>query len=184
MLSTYIVEETASGFNLIDQHALHERLLYDDLCARAREATVSRQRLLVPEVVELKPADAMMVMELKDSLARVGLEVEDFGGGSVAVQAVPHMMRHANPAALLKEIVEDLRAAAEDSSSVPREERLLRSLACRGAVKAGKPLRPGDIEALLDQRDRLCPAPTCPHGRPHTLVFSAADLERQFRRRV
>ena len=180
---TYIVEETADGFRLIDQHALHERLLYRELARRSREASVARQRLLIPEVVELKPADFQLALELRPALERLGLEIEEFGPSAVAVHAVPHMMRAISPSDLLRETIDELRQEAEGDARITREERLLRSLACKGAVKSGKRLNRAEIEALLDQRDRADLPPTCPHGRPHTLTFRLDELDRQFRRR-
>ena len=180
---SYIIEETDEGFRVIDQHALHERLLYAELAARAQEAAVSRQRLLIPGVVELKPADFLLAMELREGLGRMGLEVAEFGENTVAVHTVPHMIRDADPGRLLCELLEDLREGNEGAPGATREEKLLRALACRGAVKAGKTLSRGEMEALLDRRDRTSPEPTCPHGRPHTLTFRTSELERKFHRR-
>jgi DNA mismatch repair protein MutL len=179
----YLIEETADGFRVIDQHALHERLLYTELAARSREATVSRQRLLIPEVVELRPAEFLLVMEVRDYLARLGMEVAEFGENTAAVHTVPHLMRDVNAGRLLRDLIEDLQREGDGKAEASREERLLLAMACRGAVKAGKRMSQAEIEALLDRRDRSGAGNTCPHGRPHTLDFRLDDLERQFHRR-
>jgi len=179
---SYVVEEVEGGFLLIDQHALHERILYDELRTRVTRAAVPRQRLLVPEIVDLRPDDFLRVTEMRDSLLRMGIEVEPFGEKNVAVHAVPHLAGGVNPADLLLELLHELRETAPGRPA-EREEMLMRVIACKAAVKAGDRLTRAQVEALLDQRDRIGPEPTCPHGRPTTLRFDLADIERQFRRR-
>jgi DNA mismatch repair protein MutL len=178
----YIVEETPGGFIVADQHALHERILYEELKQRVSHAAVPRQRLLIPEIVDLRPADFLRVMELRETLLKMGMEVEPFGEKTVAVHAVPHLATGANPRELLLEI---LRETAEESEggTVDRQEQLLRVIACKAAVKAGDRLSRTQVEALLERRDRIGPEPTCPHGRPTTLRFDLRDIERQFLRK-
>ena len=179
---TYIVEEVDGGFALIDQHALHERILYEDLRRRVKRASVPRQRLLVPEPVDLGPNDFMRVMEMKESLLRMGVEVEAFGERTIAVHAVPHVAGEVNPRELLLDILSEARERLPDRPG-ESEDLLLRVIACKAAVKAGQRLTRAQLEALLEQRDRLGPEPTCPHGRPTTLRFDLHDIEKQFRRR-
>jgi len=178
----YVVEETPDGFLIADQHALHERILYEEIKQRVSHAAVPRQRLLIPEIVDLRPADFMRVMEMRETLLKMGLEVEPFGEKTVAVHAVPHMATGANPRELLLEI---LRETAEESEGgdVDRQERLMRVIACKAAVKAGDRLSRAQIEALLDRRDQIGPETICPHGRPTTLRFDLRDIERQFLRK-
>ncbi len=178
----YLVEETPGGFLVADQHALHERILYEELKQRVSRAAVPRQRLLIPEIVDLRPADFLRVMEMRETLLKMGVEVEPFGEKTVAVHAVPHLATGANPRELLLEI---LRETAEESEggTVDRQERLLRVIACKAAVKAGDRLSRTQVEALLDRRDQIGPEPTCPHGRPTTLRFDLRDIERQFLRK-
>jgi DNA mismatch repair protein MutL len=178
----YIVEETPGGFLVADQHALHERVLYEELKQRVSHAAVPRQRLLIPEIVDLRPADFLRVMELRETLLKMGMEVEPFGEKTVAVHAVPHLATGANPRELLLEI---LRETAEESEggAVDRQEQLMRVIACKTAVKAGDRLSRTQVEALLERRDRIGPEPTCPHGRPTTLRFDLRDIERQFLRK-
>jgi DNA mismatch repair protein MutL len=178
----YLVEETPDGFLVADQHALHERILYEELKQRVSRAAVPRQRLLIPEIVDLRPADFLRVMEMRETLLKMGIEVEPFGEKTIAVHAVPHLATGANPRELLLEI---LRETAEESEggTVDRQERLMRVIACKAAVKAGDRLSRTQVEALLDRRDQIGPETICPHGRPTTLRFDLRDIERQFLRK-
>jgi DNA mismatch repair protein MutL len=178
----YIVEETAGGFLVADQHALHERILYEELKQRISRAAVPRQRLLIPEIVDLRPADFLRAMEMREMLLKMGMEVEPFGEKTVAVHAVPHLATGTNPRELLLEI---LRETAEESAggAVDRQERLMRVIACKAAVKAGDRLSRAQVEALLDRRNQIGPETICPHGRPTTLRFDLRDIERQFLRK-
>jgi len=179
---TFIVEETDNGFLLIDQHALHERILYEELTRRAARASVPRQRLLMPEVVELRPQDFMLLMEVKDELLSMGVEVEPFGENTVAVQAVPHMAAAADPRELVLDILGNIESAPPGVAP-KRRERVIETIACKAAIKAGERLGRTQMEALLDRRDQLGPEPTCPHGRPTTVHFSADELDKMFRRK-
>jgi len=180
---SYIVEEVEGGFNVIDQHALHERILYDELRRRATGSTAPRQRLLVPELVDLPAEDFLRACEMRETLLRMGLEVEPFGERTIAVHAVPHL---ANATMNPRELLLDLLAETADAvrgRPAEREEALMRVIACKAAVKAGDRLSHARIEALLEQRRRIGPEPTCPHGRPTTLRFDLAELEKQFQRK-
>ena len=121
-------------------------------------------------------------MEWRESLLKMGLEVEEFGERTVAIQAVPHMATGVDPRELLMQLLRDNeeRAAGRPAE---REEQLLRSIACKAAIKAGERLSPARIQALLEQRNRLGPEPTCPHGRPTTQRFRMDEIEKQFKRK-
>ena len=177
----YIVEEVTDGFLLIDQHALHERILYEELKRRAVHTAAPRQRLLVPELIELRPQDFLRIMEIKEELLHMGVEVEAFGERTVAVHAVPHLAGGVNGRELVFEILQDDEATTGPASE--RQDRIMQTIACKAAVKAGDRLSRGRIEALLDQRDRIGPEPTCPHGRPTTVRFERDDLEKMFQRK-
>jgi len=176
--NAYIVEETDEGIHILDQHALHERVLYEMLQRRAG-GPVQSQRLLVPSVVELRPRDLTLVMELREVLRTMGVEVETFGPGSVAVRAVPQILERADPGELLVDLLDEVR---RESSGTPRADLVRRALACRGAVKSGVRLRDEEIAWLLDQRDALALPATCPHGRPLALRLTDAELNRRFQR--
>ena len=179
----YIVEETGSGINIIDQHALHERLLYDGFI-RARESQhMIKQPLLVPQMIELAPAEFYKVLSLRDELAKLGIDVEEFGRTSVVVRALPQKLSHCDPVEFVKDVLAELEQTEAGEASESAGEAVVKVMACKAAVKAGQRLSPGEIEALLDLRDRYPHAATCPHGRPATLALSLEQLEKQFGRR-
>ncbi|MGE0144898.1 MAG: DNA mismatch repair endonuclease MutL [Planctomycetota bacterium] len=184
ILDLYLVFEGRDGLIVVDQHALHERVLYERLL-RAHDARgeVAIQRLLVPEVVELTPSDKVWVLEQREALAAEGFLVDDFGGRAVAVFGIPAVLARAVPRRLLLDLLGgdregDLRPRAR-AAVVER----FHSMACRAAVMAGDRLGDDEIEALLREAATLDHPHNCPHGRPTVLQFSAAELERFFRRR-
>ena len=178
----YIVEETPGGLRVTDQHALHERVLYEELLQRSAEAGVESQRLLMPEVVQLSPAESAVASDILEPLRTLGVEVAEFGERTLAVHAVPRLVGDTDVGQLIHDLLAEL--AEERPSSVEiQRERLARALACKAAAKAGQRLRSSEIAALLARREALGPkAETCPHGRPTSLLFTLADLERQFKR--
>ena len=187
---SYIVEEAAEGIYLIDQHALHERILFEEIASRApMHRGVLRQRLLMPETVQLSPRDFQVVMALKETLVRLGVEVAEFGPNTVALQALPQMLRDAPPRQFLLDLVDELSGEEalarkpSDGNITALQEKIMQIIACKGAVKAGQRLTPQQVQALLERRDQTNPAPTCPHGRPTTIFLSLTDLEKKFRRR-
>ncbi len=180
---SYIVEERPDGVNIIDQHALHERLLFERFKRQRERAELVKQPLLTPEMVELTPDEFFRVMALKDQLAELGVEIEEFGGRSVIVRAAPAALNHAPPAELLKDLLAEAQEAEAGRAGESVEDALLKVMACKAAVKAGQRLSPQEIAALLEQRDAEPDSATCPHGRPHTIFLSLAELEKQFHRR-
>ncbi len=180
--NAYIVEEVNDGFLVIDQHALHERILYEELQRRVSRAAVPRQRLLMPELIEMRPQDFLRIMEIKEELLHLGIEVEAFGERTVAVHAVPHLAGALDARELLLGLLEDDDESASGQTA-NRQDHIMKMIACKAAIKAGDHLRREQIEALLEQRDRLGPEPTCPHGRPTTLRYELRELERMFRRK-
>jgi DNA mismatch repair protein MutL len=184
-LGTYLVLEGDDEVVLVDQHALHERVLVDRISARLREAgRLEVQPLLVPLVVRLDPADTAAVVEAADLLQTLGWRVEAFGASDVAVTAVPAVLRRPDPEAAFRDV---LRLLASGAGRVDRTVLLddaIHRMACRAAVMAGDPLHPDEVVALLEQAEGLEHAHTCPHGRPTRLVLSRADLERWFHRSV
>ncbi len=181
---TYLVFEGEDGIVLVDQHALHERVLFDRISKRLNAASsLEVQHLLVPAVVPVSPADAARIDEERGLFERLGWVVEPFGEGAVAVRAVPAVLRRPDPEAMLREVLALLDAGRRDgidraglvSSVVDR-------MACRGAVMAGDPLDPEEVMALLGQAEALNHAHSCPHGRPTRLVLRRRDLEKHFHR--
>jgi DNA mismatch repair protein MutL len=182
LYDSYIVLETPEGMLVIDQHALHERILFEHLKERIRSGPLETQRLLIPEPVELSAEQSARVLEQRAALAELGLEVADFGGSSVLVSSYPAILGHRAPAAILKAVVDHLVAQERP----PTREQLLNSLlslmACHAAVRAGDRLTVDQMSALVAQRHLADDTHHCPHGRPTTLLFSRQELERQFRR--
>lgn len=177
----YLVIETTAGLTVIDQHALHERILYEHLRTRVLAGGVEVQRLLMPIPVELAPREAAQAIAHRDLLAELGLLVEEFGGSTVAVTGYPLLTRRADPVELLKAAVEQL----DQHGQLERRDlldSLLHMVACKAAIKAGQRLSADEIEALLAQRHLVDDAHHCPHGRPTALTLSRQDLDRQFGR--
>ncbi|HLN31404.1 MAG TPA: DNA mismatch repair endonuclease MutL [Gemmataceae bacterium] len=182
LYDSYLVLETSAGMLVIDQHALHERVLFEHLKQRIRSGSLETQRLLVPEPVDLTAEQAARTLEFRDALAELGLGVEDFGGGTVLLTSYPAILGNRPPAAILRTVVDHL----VTKERLPDREQLLNDLlslmACHAAVKAGDRLSREEIEALVAQRDLAKDTHHCPHGRPTALLFSKQELDRQFRR--
>jgi DNA mismatch repair protein MutL len=178
----YLVVETGEGLTVIDQHALHERILYEHFRRRVLANQVEVQRLLMPVPIELAAREAGLVLDQADVLAELGLMVEPFGGQTVAVTGYPTLLAKADPAELLKAVVEHLDSTGQQATRRDLTDSLLHMMACKAAIKAGHRLSPEEIESLLAQRHLVDDAHHCPHGRPTALTLSRADLDRQFGR--
>ncbi len=179
---SYLIAETGDGMVVIDQHALHERILYEELRSRVAQGQVESQRLLVPEPVDLPAAEASAVLEQVEVLSRLGLEVESFGGDTVLVRSLPAMLPNVEPERLVRDLAEHLRTQPLPPTRDGLLAELLHMVACKAAIKAGQPLSPAEIDALLERRHLVADSHHCPHGRPTALVFTRADLEKQFGR--
>jgi DNA mismatch repair protein MutL len=178
----YLVVETEAGIEVIDQHALHERILYEQLRDKVLGGTLESQRLLVPEPVDLAASEAAAVLEQTELLARLGVEVQPFGGETVLVSSYPAMLANWRPAEVLRDLVEKLLVGGRQPEPRDLLDELLHMIACKAAVKFGDRLTPEEIDALLSQRHLAQDSHHCPHGRPTALVFTREDLDRQFKR--
>jgi DNA mismatch repair protein MutL len=179
--AAYIIAEGPDGLYLIDQHAAHERILYEQLLAQWRQRHVASQGLVAPATVYLSPSQADLVEEHAALLAGLGFDVEPFGPGAFLVRAVPALLGRADPAAALSAVVADLESAATPLQA-QLEALALRRVCKSAAVKAGQTLSREEMEALIAQLE-ACETPhTCPHGRPTLIHLSAAALARQFGR--
>ena len=182
LYDAYLVLETPEGMLVIDQHALHERVLFEQLKRRVREGTLETQQLLVPEPVDLTAEQAARALEQRGALAELGLGVEDFGGGTVLLTSYPAILGKRSPVEAFKGVVEFMSA----KDRLPTREQLFNDLlslmACHAAVRAGDPLTQEEIAALVSLRELADDTHHCPHGRPTSLLFSKHDLDRQFRR--
>jgi DNA mismatch repair protein MutL len=178
----YLVVENEAGIEVIDQHALHERILYEQIREKALGGALESQKLLVPEPVELTATEASAVLEHAHLLERLGLHVQPFGGETVIVSSYPAMLANLSPAEVLHDLVERLLAGGRQPEPRDILDELLHTIACKAAVKFGDRLTPEEVEALLDQRYLVQDQHHCPHGRPTALVFTREDLDRQFKR--
>lgn len=179
---TYLLVETAEGLQVVDQHALHERILYEHLRKRVLAGRLEAQRLLIPEPVELTTAEAAAVREHAEVLASVGLQTNDFGGNTVLVTSQPVMLARTAPSDMLRDLAEQLLATTNGPSKRDVLDSLLHMMSCKAAVKAGQRLSPEEIDSLLSQRHLIDDAHHCPHGRPTALMLTRDDLDRQFGR--
>ena len=178
----YLIAESDEGVMVIDQHALHERILYEHFRAKTLAGAVESQTLLVPEPVDLSGPEAAAVLEHQELLAQLGLKVEPFGGDTVLISSYPAMMSFSNPAELLRSLIEILLAGGRAPERRDLLDELLHMMSCKAAIKAGDRLTPEEIDALLEQRHLAQDTHHCPHGRPTALVFTREELDRQFKR--
>jgi DNA mismatch repair protein MutL len=180
--ASYLVAETPEGMVIIDQHALHERIMYEQLHDQLSRGPLESQRLLLPETVEISP-EQMGVLEVHaDLLRRLGLELTAFGPGTVAVHACPSLLRGPSVPGFVRDLIEKLSQQSGRSEPEAMLQEILAMTACKAAIKAGDPLSPEEIVALLAQAERVEKSTNCPHGRPTSLRLTVADLERQFKR--
>jgi DNA mismatch repair protein MutL len=178
----YLVMETPEGMLVIDQHALHERILFEQLKQRMRNGPLEKQRLLIPEPIDLPAEQSARVLEQRAALAELGLDVDEFGGGTVLLSSYPAILERKPPREIFQAVVDQL----VNKDRPPNREQLLNDLlavmACRAAVKAGDHLTQEEMAALIAQRELADNSHHCPHGRPTTLLVSRHELDRQFRR--
>jgi DNA mismatch repair protein MutL len=180
---TYIVAQTRDGLVVVDQHAAHERLVYERMKVQMARGSVTRQALLTPEVVELDPAEAERVASRADELAELGLIVEPFGAGAVLVRETPALLGDTDVQGLIRDIADDL---AEHGAALALSERLgevCGTMACHGSVRAGRVLSAPEMNALLREMEATPHSGQCNHGRPTYVELKLADLEKLFGRR-
>jgi DNA mismatch repair protein MutL len=180
---TYIVAQTRDGVVIVDQHAAHERLVYERMKAQMARGGVVRQTLLLPEVVELDPAEAERVCARTDELAELGLTVEPFGPGAVLVRATPALLGEADVSALVRDIADDLAESGEPLALGERLAEVCSTMACHGSVRAGRQLTAPEMNALLRDMEATPHSGQCNHGRPTYVELKLADIERLFGRR-
>jgi DNA mismatch repair protein MutL len=178
----YLVVENDAGIEIIDQHALHERILYEQIREKVLKGALESQKLLVPEPVDLTASEAAAVLEHSELLDQLGVTVEPFGGETVLVSSYPAMLANLSPAEVLRDLVEKILPGGRPPDSRDLLDELLHMIACKAAVKFGDRLTPAEVDALLTQRHLVQDQHHCPHGRPTALVFTRDDLDRQFKR--
>ena len=180
---TYIVAQTREGIVIVDQHAAHERIVYERLKAALASTGIARQILLIPEIVELDPADVERLNARADELARYGLAIEPFGPGAVAVRETPSLLGAIDAQALVRNLAEHM---AEWDEALPLERRLMHvaaTMACYGSVRAGRRLKPEEMNGLLREMEATPNSGQCNHGRPTYVELKLTDIERLFGRR-
>ncbi|OHB87804.1 MAG: hypothetical protein A3D13_00810, partial [Planctomycetes bacterium RIFCSPHIGHO2_02_FULL_40_12] len=180
--NSYIVEETADGLNIIDQHALHEIILYHEIWERIKSSKLAIQKLLIPELIELTPRDFVTIMSLRNEFCTLGLEIEEFGKSTTAIRTHPQILKNLDFHGLIQSVLEEI-----DSDEIKGEtdnilRKIAKIMACKGAVKAGQRLTSQEIQSLLERRKNDIVTDFCPHGRPTTLEFKMSELEKQFKR--
>jgi len=180
---TYIVAETATGIVLVDQHAAHERLVYERMKEALAKHGVARQTLLLPEIVELDPGLAVRLAARGDELAEFGLVLEPFGTGAVIVREVPALVPGLDVRALVRDLADELAEWDDALALKERVESVCGTLACHSSVRAGRRLSPAEMDALLRQMEATPNSGQCNHGRPTYIALALGDIERLFGRR-
>lgn len=178
----YLVVETTDGITVIDQHALHERIMYEQLRRRVLGAGVEVQKLLMPITVELSAREANTLLDQQQLLAELGLHIEEFGGATIALTGYPTLLAKADPKTLLRDIVDLIETSGRQIERRDLIDKLLHMMSCKAAIKAGQRLTFEEMESLLAQRHLCDDHHHCPHGRPTALKLSRDELDRQFGR--
>jgi DNA mismatch repair protein MutL len=180
----YVLMENADGLVLVDQHAAHERILFEELRRRMEEQGVPTQKLLLPQTFDVAPRDADWIERNLSIMQRMGIGIESFGPGTFKIDSLPSFLDVSDPAQFMRKVIDDLKGASNSASALRLGEDMIAKSVCRHAVKANDPLRYLEVEKLI--RDLLdCDLPyCCPHGRPTMIQISLAELEKKFGRKV
>ncbi|MBL9091853.1 MAG: DNA mismatch repair endonuclease MutL [Planctomycetaceae bacterium] len=178
----YLIAESDEGVLVIDQHALHERILYEQLRAKVNAGALESQALLVPEPVDLPAQEAAVVLDRRDVLGKLGIKVEPFGGDTILVSSYPAMLANIPAAEILRSVVDQLVVEGKTPERRDLLDELLHMIACKAAIKAGDRLTPDEVDVLLADRHLVNDTHHCPHGRPTALVFTKEELDKQFKR--
>ena len=180
---TYIVAQTADGIVIVDQHAAHERLVYERMKSALADTGVGRQGLLIPEVVELTEDEVERITARTAEFAELGLILEGFGPGAVIVREVPALLGQVDVQGLIRDLADELAELGDSFSLKERLENVCGTMACHGSVRAGRRLNGDEMNALLRQMEATPHSGQCNHGRPTYVELKLADIERLFGRR-
>ncbi len=178
----YIIAQTETGMVIVDQHAAHERLVYEKLKRQLAENGVAAQALLIPEIVELSPGDATRLLAIAPDLASLGLTIEPFGPGAIAVRETPAILGTINASAILHDILDELADQGESLNLSARIEAVLSRVACHGSIRSGRRMSAPEMNALLREMEATPHSGQCNHGRPTYVELKLADIERLFGR--
>jgi DNA mismatch repair protein MutL len=179
----YIIAQTATGMVIVDQHAAHERLVYERLKRQMSETGIKAQALLIPEIVELSASDAGRLLEVADDLAALGLTIEPFGGTAIAVRETPAILGTVSAAALLRDVLDELTDLGQTQSLQTKMEAILSRMACHGSIRSGRQMRAEEMNALLREMEATPHSGQCNHGRPTYVELKLSEIERLFGRK-
>jgi len=182
MHENYIVAQTRDGIVLVDQHAAHERLVYEGLKARMAQNAVARQALLIPQIVELSEDDAQRLLDVADDLERLGLVIDPFGPATVAVRETPAILGQVDAAPLLADIADELADLGASTTLEARIDAILSRMSCHGSIRSGRRMTGPEMNALLREMEATPGSGQCNHGRPTHVTLSLRDIERLFGR--
>ncbi len=178
----YLITQDEEGMVVVDQHALHERILYEQLRVKTESKSLESQRLLVPEPLDLTPSEAAAAVEHQEVLESIGINIEPFGGDTILMTSYPAMLSKMRPIEVLRQVLEPLMSGGKQPDARELLDELLHLIACKAAIKAGDKLSGEEITALLEQRYLFQDTHHCPHGRPTALHFSREQLDKMFKR--
>ncbi|QCO56099.1 DNA mismatch repair endonuclease MutL [Pseudorhodobacter turbinis] len=179
----YIIAQTENGMVIVDQHAAHERLVYERLKAQRDDNGIATQALLIPEIIDLSASDCARLMEAAPALAQLGLTIEAFGGSAIAVRETPAILGRVDASALLRDILDDLADIGSSDRLQARMDAVLSSMACHGSIRSGRQMRAEEMNALLREMEATPLSGQCNHGRPTYVELKLADIEKLFGRR-
>lgn len=178
----YIIAQTATGMVIVDQHAAHERLVYEKLKRQMAENGVAAQALLIPEIVDLSASDCARLLDVADDLARLGLGIEPFGGTAIAVRETPAILGTVDARAMILDVLDELADQNESKTVQARIEAILSRVACHGSIRSGRWMRGEEMNALLREMEATPHSGQCNHGRPTYVELKLSDIERLFGR--
>jgi DNA mismatch repair protein MutL len=183
VMDTYLIFASAERLMMVDQHAAHERLIFENLKSKTpSHGHISSQRLLLPEVITLPPRDYALLMDCLPLLQDCGFEVEPFGLNTVVVKSLPSLFATLPPQAMINDLLAEF-IESEGASLDEKREKIYALLACKGAIKANHKLSPLEVAALVKNLDAIPNIASCPHGRPVFLTYTLWDIEKMFKRR-
>lgn len=181
--ATYIIAQTDDGFVIVDQHAAHERIVYEKLKAERAASGIKRQLLLIPDVIDCDPAGAAKLLSHADALASLGLVIESFGPGAIAVTEIPALLVGGSARAMIRDLLDSLDEWGDTRAVEARMDAILSRISCHGSVRAGRQLKPDEMNALLRTMENTPLAGQCNHGRPTYVSLKLSDIERLFGRK-
>ena len=178
----YIIAQTETGIVIVDQHAAHERLVYEKLKTQMAENGVAAQALLIPEIIEMTDNEVAMLLDITDDLSRLGLTIEPFGGNAIAVRETPAILGQVNAQAMIRDILDELTDQGDSASVKTKIEAILSRVACHGSIRSGRRMQGAEMNALLREMEATPLSGQCNHGRPTYVELKLSDIERLFGR--